>query len=342
MKPTGFFSTRGRRTYLRTCLTMGLLVAAVLPAAADEVKISAIYSLPKTNDLMKSYFAFVDDVNENGKGILQIELRGGTEAIPRNEQLNSVSRGIVDLYFGPAGYFQRQIPELTPIDAASVPADKLRAAGLHAAIDEDSRKRAGVTMLGLMGTGYAFQFYLIDEPTMSGDKINLDGLKIRGGSSYDAMYSALDINRVDVPAGDIYTALERGVVEGIGFTTIGIHSAGWQDFLKYRVFPTWRQGNTIIAGNAKAIDALTDEQSEYLAKMIEKHEMLAYDAAQALEKADTEALHAAGVKDIELKGEGAAQITAAFQESFWVGVKDKLGEEAAARYRAIVDAANGS
>ncbi|MFK7892939.1 MAG: hypothetical protein AB8B63_19145, partial [Granulosicoccus sp.] len=125
-------------------------------------------------------------------------------------------------------------------------------------------------------------------------------------------------------------------------TTIGISSAGWQDFLKYRVFPTWRQGNTIIAGNAKAIDALTTEQNDYLSKMIEKHEMLAYDAAQALEKADSEALHAAGVKDIELKGEGAAAITAAFQETFWVGVKDKLGEEAATKYRVIVDAANGS
>ena len=89
-----------------------------------------------------------------------------------------------------------------------------------------------------MGTGYAFQFYLIDEPKITDDKIEISDLKIRGGSSYDAMYSALDIARIDVPAGDIYTALERGVVEGIGFTTIGISSAGWQDFLKYRVFPT--------------------------------------------------------------------------------------------------------
>lgn len=340
MKQTGLLAAVTRRTCIAACMTIGL--SAAVPAAADEAELSAIYSLPKTNDLMKSYFAFVDDVNENGKDLLQIQLRGGTEAIPRNEQLNSVSRGIVDLYFGPAGYFQRQIPELTPIDAASVPADKLRAAGLHAAIDEDSRKRAGVTMLGLMGTGYAFQFYLIDEPGMTGDKINLGDLKIRGGSSYDAMYSVLDINRVDVPAGDIYTALERGVVEGIGFTTIGISSAGWQDFLKYRVFPTWRQGNTIIAGNAKSIDALNEEQSAYLTRMIEKHEMLAYEAAQALETADTEALHAAGVKDIELKGDGAAEITAAFQDTFWIGVKDKLGEEAATRYRAIVDAANGN
>jgi TRAP-type C4-dicarboxylate transport system substrate-binding protein len=145
-----------------------------------------------------------------------------------------------------------------------------------------------------------------------------------------------------VPAGDIYTALERGLVEGIGFTTIGVSSGGWQDFLKYRIFPTWRQGNTIIAGNAASIDALTEEQRAYLMEMIQKHEMLAYEAAKALEQVDTDALAAAGVTDVVLEGAGAAEITAAFQDTFWVSVAGDLGEEAAAKYRAIVDAANGS
>jgi TRAP-type C4-dicarboxylate transport system substrate-binding protein len=327
-----------------TKITAAVTLCAGLaaPLSAQEATLSAVYSLPATNDLMKSYFAFVEDVNANGEGILQIELRGGTEAVPRNEQMNAVSRGIVDLYFGPAGYYQRQIPELTPIDAASVPADVLREAGLHDAIDAAARERAGVTLLGLMGTGYAFQFYTIDEPPMTDGMIDMSGLKIRGGASYAPMYDALDIARVDVPAGDIYTALERGVVEGIGFTTIGISSAGWQDFLKYRIFPTWRQGNTIIAGNAEAIDALTDEQSAYLMEMIEKHEMLAYEAAQALEQVDTEALAAAGVTDVVLEGEAAAMITAAFQDTFWEGVAGTLGDEEAAKYRAIVDAANAN
>ncbi len=326
--------------FTKVTAALALSVSMALPATADEATLSAVYSLPATNDLMQSYFAFVDDLNENGEGVLQIDLRGGTEAIPRNEQLNAVSRGIVDLYFGPAGYFQRQIPELTPIDAASVPADKLREAGLQDAIDEAARERAGVALLGLMGTGYAFQFYTIDEPPMTDGMVDMSGLKIRGGSSYAPMYEALDINRVDVPAGDIYTALERGVVEGIGFTTIGISSAGWQDFLQYRIFPTWRQGNTIIAANAEAIDALTEEQRAYLMEMVEKHEMEAFAAAQALEQTDSDALAEAGVTDIVLEGEAAAAITAAFQNTFWDGVAETLGAEEAAKYRAIVDAAN--
>lgn len=312
-------------------------------AGAEEATISAVYSLPATNDLMKSYLAFVEDVNANGEGVLQIDLRGGTEIIPRNEQMNAVSRGIIDMYMGPAGYYQRQIPELTPLDAASVPADKLRAAGLHDAIDAAARERAGVAFLGAMGTGYAFQFYTINEPKVMEDgTVDLSGMKIRGGSSYDPMYSALDIARVDIPAGDIYTALERGLVEGIGFTTIGVSSGGWQEFLKYRIFPTWRQGNTILAMNAAKLDGLTDAQRDYLMEMVMKHEMLAYEAAKELEKKDTEAVHAAGVQDVVLEGAGEAQITGAFQDTFWETLKETLGEETSNAFRAIVDKANAS
>lgn len=327
----------------RSLIAAFALSGAVGAVSAEEARLSAVYSLPATNDLMKSYFAFVEDVNANGAGILQIDLRGGTEAVPRNEQMNAVSRGIVDLYFGPAGYYQRQIPELTPLDAAAVPADKLRAAGLHAALDEAVRERAGVAFLGAMGTGYNFQFYTIPEPKYDDDgTLDMTDMKIRGGASYDPMYQALGIARVDVPAGDIYTALERGLVEGIGFTTIGVSSAGWQDFLKYRIFPTWRQGNTIIAGNAGKIDSLTDEQRAYLDEMIAKHEMLAYAAAKELEAVDTAALAEAGVQDIVLTGAAADEITAAFQDTFWISVAERLGDDKAAEFRAIVDAANDS
>jgi len=322
---------------------IALAATAPLPLAAQEATLTAIHSIPPTNDLMQSFFAFVEDVNANGEGVLQIEVRGGVEVIPRNEQMNAVSRGIVDMYFGPGGYYQRQLPELIPLDAASVPADKMRAAGLHDAIDEAIRERAGVAFLAAMGTGYAFQFYLTEEPTINDDgTIDLSGMKIRGGTSYDAMYKALDIDRVDVPAGDIYTALERGVVEGIGFTTIGVSSGGWQDFLNYRIFPTWRQGNTILAANAEAIDALTEEQRSYLMEMVLKHEMLAYDLTQGLEEREDEILGEAGVEDIVLNEAGSAQITAAFQDTFWVSAAEVLGEEVAARFRAIVDAANES
>jgi hypothetical protein len=77
-------------------------------------------------------------------------------------------------------------------------------------------------------------------------------------------------------------------------------------------------------------------------EMVQKHEMLAYEAAKALEAVDTAALAEAGVEDIVLEGAGAAQITNAFQDTFWESVSETLGAEKAAEFRAIVDAANAS
>ena len=204
-------------------------------------------------------------------------------------------------------------------------------------------RERGVSTLGLMGTGYAFQFYTLDEPALSEDgDIDFSGLRIRGSSSYDAMYSALGITRIDIAAADIYTSLERGVIDGIGFTTIGVADAGWQDFLCYRIFPTWRQGNSIIAMNAGKRDQLTPEQDAFLMEMVEKHEMAAYDMAQGLQDQDNAALAEAGVEDIVLEGPGAERVLGAFSETFWDSVAESAGQETVDRFRPLVETANAA
>ena len=325
----------------RAAIATSLAALIAASAAAEEVTLTAVHSLPANNDLMASYFAFVDDVNANGEGLLQIQVRGGREIIPQREQYNAVSRGIVDMYLGPAGYYEGQVPELAAMSGAAVPADKLREAGLHAAPDGAARERTGVAVLGRMGPGYSFQFYLKDEPKIDEEGIlDLSGLKIRGGGSYAPMYDALGIARVAIPAGEVYTALERGVVDGVGFVTLGVSDAGWQDHLGYRIFPTWRQGNTIIAMNAEKYDTLSDEQRAYLDEMVAKHEMLAHEAASALEEKDTAILGGAGVEDVVLNEAGSAALLDAFYSTFWPTIEEKVGE-GAAELQAIVETANG-
>lgn len=312
-------------------------------AMAQEVTLSAVYAIEPNNALMDSFLNFVDDVNENGEGLLQIQLRGGTEAVPRNEQMNAVALGIVDMYMGPAGYYLGELPVLATIDGSSAPANVMREAGFQDALDEAAREALGISVLGLMGTGYAFQFYTLSEPRISEDgDIDFSGMRIRGSSSYDAMYSALGITRVDIAAADVYTSLERGVIDGVGFTTIGVADAGWQDFLRYRIYPTWRQGNSIIAMNAAKRDQLTSEQDAFLMEMVEKHEMAAWDMAQGLEEQDTAALAEAGVIDIELEGAGAERVLNAFADTFWDSVADSAGQDAVDAFRPIVEAANAA
>lgn len=319
-----------------------LLLSAGI-ASAQEVTLSAVTTISPGHALAASFVEFVDDVNANGDGLVKIDIRGGVEVIPRNEQYGAVSSGVVDMFIGAAGYYQGVLPELAVIDASTAPADVMREYGVTDALDAVMQEKTNVKLLAPFGTGYAFQFYTIDAPAITDDgDVDMSGMRVRGGPSYAAMYDALGLTRIDIPVQDVYTSLERGVIDGVGFTTLGVADSGWQDFVGYRIFPTWRQGNTILAMNAEVFDGLNEEQQTYLMDMVIKHEMLAYDLAQSLEEADTEAMKAAGVEDLMLEGKAAETILGAFADTFWDAVAEDAGADVVEHFKPLIDAANAA
>ena len=62
--------------------------------------------------------------------------------------------------------------------------------------------------------------------------LGLQGLKIRGPSIYRPFYETQGITAVNVQVPEMYSALERGVIEGIGFPLMGMTNLGWEKLLK--------------------------------------------------------------------------------------------------------------
>ena len=69
------------------------------------------------------------------------------------------------------------------------------------------------------------------------DKPDLKGLTIRVTPVYRAFFAELGANLVQTAPGEVYTALERNVIDGYGWPTQGILDLGWQEKTKYRVDP---------------------------------------------------------------------------------------------------------
>src|SRR5215208_4121395 len=53
-----------------------------LLASAQEVTINAVHFTPAQVSYAKSFLKFADKVNQRGKGVIQIKVRGGPEVIP--------------------------------------------------------------------------------------------------------------------------------------------------------------------------------------------------------------------------------------------------------------------
>jgi TRAP-type C4-dicarboxylate transport system substrate-binding protein len=310
-------------------LSAATLAFGASATAAQETTWQAIFSIPVNNGLNVPGKAFIDDVNASCKGQLSIKLRGGPEVIPTNDQLNAIRRGVVQLYHGAAGYYEGQVPEVDALYGSNKTAMEQRRDGAFKLLDE-AFARVNAKFLAEFGSGFKFVIMTRDKPKTTADgMVDLKGVKIRGTATYKGLYDQLGINRVALFAGEFYSALERGVVDGIGWTTSGITDSGWERFLKYRIHPYFMQGGFPVLANLDAYKKLSQPARECLEKKLVEHEAKAHqhftdDAQRELEK-----MRKSGTEVIELQGEARRKYLGYFQDTHWKFMTEELKAPAA-------------
>jgi TRAP-type transport system periplasmic protein len=94
-------------------LTAGLAVLGIAgaPAGAEELTLKGAVFVPPSTTYGIPFKRFVDRVNETGKGILQIRIVGGPEAVPADGQAQAVKNGVLDLAAIPPAYYKSAMVE---------------------------------------------------------------------------------------------------------------------------------------------------------------------------------------------------------------------------------------
>ena len=95
------------------------LLAAAGTAGAQETTLSAVVFVPRNTTFGEIFVRFVEQVNKEGKGILQISLRGGPDAIPTFEQGNALRTGVVDMVSHPVDVLYQRLPGVRRADPAA-------------------------------------------------------------------------------------------------------------------------------------------------------------------------------------------------------------------------------
>ena len=89
------------RSNLTKVLAVGLVsafcgVSSSARAAETVLKAITYAPLSKVEDSMVIFKKWVDKVNTAGKGEIRVELLGGPEVFPVSDQMNALSKGLVD------------------------------------------------------------------------------------------------------------------------------------------------------------------------------------------------------------------------------------------------------
>ena len=93
---------------------------------------------------------------------------------------------------------------------------------------------------------------------------DLKGLRFRGQPNYAAMFRHYGIAGVNIAAPEVYTALERGAVQGYGWPLWGINDFGWDKLTKIRIDPGFYNVTVNVLMNKPRYDSLSPAQRKVL------------------------------------------------------------------------------
>ncbi|MEM7523007.1 MAG: TRAP transporter substrate-binding protein DctP [Pseudomonadota bacterium] len=314
-----------RKTLIGGVAAVAALIGA--PALAEDV-IKAVHAFPTTLIYTKSFLSFVDRVNEAGKGVVQIEVLGGPEAIGMFQQPDAVRDGIVDMVYTPGSFYGGALPEKDAMVASNLTAVEARANGGIDLINQIHQDKMGLYYLGWFDSGVSYNLWTKNEPQLdAGGNLDVSGIKLRGNAVYNAFFTNyLGAQVIDLPTGDVYSALERGVVDATGWTQIGLIDLKWNQFLNYRIEPSFFSTDLGVIVNLEKWNSLSDASKKVLQDTAIAHEAASVEALGAKRDEDFAALDAAGMKVVSLAGEAKANYLAAAREKTWERMKGLMAE----------------
>ena len=296
-------------------------------ATAQET-LTAVHAFPGTLIYTQSFLQFVDKVNKAGESVVQIEVRGGPEAIGMFQQPDAVRDGIVDMVYTPGSFYGGALPEKDALVASNLTAIEARENGGIALIDEIHQAKMGVKYLGWFDSGVSYNLWMKNEPKLDANgNLDVSGIKLRGNAVYNAFFTEyLGAQVIDLPTTEVYAGLERGVVDATGWTQIGLIDLKWNEFLNYRVEPNFFSTDLGVIVNLEKWNSLSDEAKKILQDTAIEHEKESVEALRLKRDQDFAALEAGGMKVVELQGEARANYLAAAREKTWGRMKGLMAE----------------
>ena len=251
---------------LKPALALVLVLAASFSAGAlaQEVTLRLVSAFPENGIYVQRMLPWITKVNAEGKGVLQINFLGGPKAIPTFEAGNAVKTGVVDMALNTGAFYTNVMPEADFLKLTQIPVAEQRKNGAFDAINKVWNEKANTQYLARMVENQPFHIYTNKKL----DKPDLTGQKIRISPVYRDFFQALNASVVTTPPGEVYTALERGVVDGYGWPIGGIFDLNWNEKTKFRVDPGFYDAEVSLTMNLPAYKKLTETQRNYLQKQL--------------------------------------------------------------------------
>ena len=296
----------------RSVMIAAVLALAGAQGAAAETVLRVGTFLAPTGVWHRPIERFIEQVNERGAD-LRLELVADPSSVSPFQLGAAVQSGVVDIAYISGSFYTNIVPEADALKNFSLPVQEVRANGALDLMDEIHRDRMGTVFLGKIVDGIPLHIYTSRAP----EGADLAGFDLRGTPLYRPMMETVGANVVQMPGGEIYGALESGVIDGYGWPLWGIGDLGLLEVTRHRVEPGFFRSEIGLLMNEASFERLSEEQRAVLREEAIEAENWFEDFLQEVNAAELQKQEEAGIEAVTLAPEEATRILAEANEAAW-------------------------
>ena len=323
--------------FLKSAFIASAFIAASLvatPALADVVKIDAVTLAPKPVYINKPFKMFVDEVNTKFAGEVEINWRGGPEIMPPFKQAEGVRNGAVDMTYTSPSYYQGLVPTSGTMNLSYKTYAEIAATNYHERMTELHAEKDLIFLGEIPATQLNFVIYMADEVSGLED---LKGKRIRVFPTLLPIVKALGAEPIVMGMGDIFTAMERGAIDGYMQGPLA-QAKQFEGLVKTVIFPgVYRAGFPVLI-NKKTWGKMSTDLQQRLTTFLRWDFAYRMDYIWGQDIADNiELMKAAGFNILELPADEAARYEQMAMDAAWAVTAANAGDEVAAELRGMLD-----
>jgi TRAP-type transport system periplasmic protein len=323
--------TKKSLLYLLVTITLliGFGLSGSLTQAADKTyTINALTAWPKSAFESGEFLKFLENVqkeaDERYPGELKMVYKGAGEVVATREQVEAARTGLVDMVYTAGSYYTSVLPVIDIMSLTDLMPWQERKAGVFAYLNKLHNEKANVEMLGRVGTGSYFHLFLA-KPIEAVD--DLKGRKIRCSPTTISFMKAVGATPIQMPPPDIYTAMERGVVDGYLLPPGTIRDFGLVPVSKFIVFPGIYQPCQFVLMNLDAWKGLPEHLQTLLVENTEKMAHFNIEDQVAQLKNELESFKKDGVQFLDLPPEQGEKFKKIANDALYDTIVKKAPEE---------------
>ncbi|MEO5658966.1 MAG: TRAP transporter substrate-binding protein DctP [Polaromonas sp.] len=257
-----------RRSLIKNAGIAGVLAAGIAPAvhAQDSVRWRMASSFPKSLDtIFGSGEMFAKTVKALSGGKFEVSMHAAGELMPAFGVVDAVEKGTVEMAQTAPYYFSGKDPIFTfgcavPFGLTARQMDAWMEHGNGRKMLDAFYARYNIKSLSAGNTGTQMGGWYRKEIKTVAD---LKGLKMRmGGGLFGEAMQKLGVVPQNMPAGEVYQALEKGTLDAVEFVgPYDDEKLGFNKVAPFYYYPGWWEGGAELEFfiNTKAYAALTPE-----------------------------------------------------------------------------------